>query len=105
MARRGTCRLGSARSSRVKDARELHLAAKKLLGTGISPMAERKAEAEAKHEEAKALQREAESSFENVAVNGGSGGLLVSRHVMRIPPYAAWKLTYSPRLVTRSLTR
>ncbi len=35
--------------------------------TGINPMAERKAEAEAKHQEAKALQREAESSFEKVA--------------------------------------
>jgi hypothetical protein len=38
-----------------KEARELHFAAKKLLATGINPMAERKAEAEAKHEEAKAL--------------------------------------------------
>ena len=50
-----------------KEARELHFAAKKLLATGINPMAERKAEAEAKQEEAKAVQREAESSFEKVA--------------------------------------
>ena len=50
-----------------KEARELHFAAKKLLTTGINPMAERKAEAEAKHEEAKAVQREADSSFEKVA--------------------------------------
>jgi len=50
-----------------KDARELHFAAKKLLATGINPMAERKAEAEAKQQEAKALEREADSSFENVA--------------------------------------
>jgi integrase len=50
-----------------KDARELHFAAKKLLASGVNPMAERKAEAEAKQEEAKALEREADSSFENVA--------------------------------------
>jgi hypothetical protein len=50
-----------------KDARELHFAAKKLLATGINPMAERKAEAETKQQEAKALQREADSSFEKVA--------------------------------------
>ena len=51
----------------LKDARELHFAAKKLLGSGINPMGERKAEAEAKREEVKALQREADSSFEKVA--------------------------------------
>jgi len=50
-----------------KEARELHFAAKKLLATGINPMAERKAKAEAKHEEAKAVQREAENSFEKLA--------------------------------------
>jgi integrase len=50
-----------------KEARELHFAAKKLLATGVNPMAERKAEAEAKHEEAKAVQRETENSFEKVA--------------------------------------
>jgi integrase len=50
-----------------KDARELHFAAKKLLASGVNPMAERKAVAEAKQQEAKALEREADSSFENVA--------------------------------------
>ncbi len=50
-----------------KDARELHFAAKKLLAAGINPMGERKAEAEAKREGAKALQREADSSFEKIA--------------------------------------
>ena len=50
-----------------KEARELHFAAKKLLATGINPMAERKAEAEAKHEEARAVQRETENSLEKVA--------------------------------------
>jgi integrase len=53
----------------LKEARELHFAAKKLLATGINPMAERKAEAEAKQEKAKSVQREAESSFEKVARN------------------------------------
>jgi Arm DNA-binding domain len=42
----------------LKDCRELHFAAKKLLSTGINPMAERKAEAEAKQQEVKALARE-----------------------------------------------
>jgi integrase len=50
-----------------KDARELHFNAKKLLAAGINPMAERKAEAEAKQQEAKAMQREADSSFEKIA--------------------------------------
>jgi Arm DNA-binding domain len=50
----------------LKDARELHFAAKKVLAAGINPMAERKADAEAKRQEAKALQREADGSFENV---------------------------------------
>jgi integrase len=50
-----------------KDARELHFNAKKLLATGINPMAERKSEAEAKQQEAKALQREIDSSFEKIA--------------------------------------
>jgi integrase len=51
----------------LKDCRELHFAAKKLLSTGINPMAERKAEVEAKQQEVKALARETDSSFEKVA--------------------------------------
>jgi hypothetical protein len=50
-----------------KNARDLHFAAKKLLATGVNPMVERKAEAEAKQQEVKAVQREADSSFEKVA--------------------------------------
>ena len=50
-----------------KEARELHFAAKKLLGTGINPMAERKAEAETRQTIAVAKQRESENSFESVA--------------------------------------
>src|ERR1700737_718373 len=49
------------------EARELHFAARKTLAAGIDPMAERKAEAEAKQREAEARQREAQSSFENIA--------------------------------------
>jgi integrase len=48
-------------------AREHHLAARKILASGIDPMAERKAEAEAKQKEVEAREREAESSFEKVA--------------------------------------
>jgi hypothetical protein len=44
----------------VEQARELHFAVRKTLAAGIDPMAERKAEAEAK-------QREAENSFEKIA--------------------------------------
>ena len=51
----------------LKDARELHFAAKKLLASGVNPMVERKAQAEAKQQEAKAVQRETDSSFEKVA--------------------------------------
>jgi len=47
--------------------RELHLAARKTLATGIDPMAKRKAEVDAKQRETEARQREAENSFENVA--------------------------------------
>ncbi|HEY0308920.1 MAG TPA: integrase arm-type DNA-binding domain-containing protein [Acidobacteriaceae bacterium] len=51
----------------LSQARELHLAARKTLAGGIDPMAERKAEIEAKQRETEARQREAESSFERVA--------------------------------------
>lgn len=51
----------------LKEARERHFAARKVLAAGIDPMAERKAEAEAKQKVAEAQQREAESSFESIA--------------------------------------
>lgn len=51
----------------LAQARERHLAARKTLALGVDPMAERKAQADAKQEEAKALSREAENSFEKVA--------------------------------------
>lgn len=51
----------------LKEARERHMVARKTLAAGTDPMAERKAEGEAKQREAEARQREAETSFENVA--------------------------------------
>jgi integrase len=48
-------------------ARELQFTARKTLSAGIDPMAERKAEGEAKQREAEERQREAENSFENIA--------------------------------------
>jgi integrase len=51
----------------LKEARERHAEARKALANGIDPMAERKAEGEAKQKEAEARQREAENSFEDVA--------------------------------------
>jgi hypothetical protein len=51
----------------LKDARELHFVARKTLATGTDPMAERKAESEAKQREVEAQQREAEHSFEKIA--------------------------------------
>ena len=50
----------------LKEARERHAQARKALAGGIDPMAERKAEGEAKQRTAEALQREADNSFENV---------------------------------------
>ena len=51
----------------VPAARERHLAARKVLASGIDPMAERKAEIETRQREAEARQRESENSFENIA--------------------------------------
>ncbi len=51
----------------LKEARELHFAARHKLAEGSDPMAERKAEAESRQREAEAVQRQAESSFENIA--------------------------------------
>lgn len=49
------------------QARERLLAGRKMLGTGIDPMAERKAQAEVRQRETQARQREIENSFERVA--------------------------------------
>lgn len=51
----------------LAQAREHHLAARRTLALGVDPMAERKAEAEAKQKEAQARQAESERSFERVA--------------------------------------
>jgi integrase len=59
--------LESTRSSHLQEARELHSSAKKLLHSGINPIAERRAKVNAAREELKASQREAESSFERIA--------------------------------------
>jgi hypothetical protein len=53
----------------LKEARERHLVARKTLDAGIDPMAERKAQGNAKQRESEARQREAQGSFENVARN------------------------------------
>ena len=51
----------------LSHARELHFSARKTLASGTDPMAERKAEVDAKQKETQARQSEAESSFEMVA--------------------------------------
>lgn len=51
----------------LKDARELHFAARRTLAAGVDPMAERKAETEARQKEVENRQREAENSFEKIA--------------------------------------
>lgn len=51
----------------LAQARERHLSARKILAGGIDPMAERKAEIEAKLRAAEERDREAQNSFENVA--------------------------------------
>ena len=60
-------RISYLRRASLKEARERHSDARKALANGIDPMAERKAEGEAKQKEVEARQREAENSFENVA--------------------------------------
>lgn len=50
----------------LKEARDLRFEARKTLAAGTDPMAERKAEAEAKQKETEARQREAENSFEKI---------------------------------------
>jgi hypothetical protein len=51
----------------LKEARERHSEARKLWSSGIDPLAERKAVAEAKQNEERGRQRQAENSFESVA--------------------------------------
>jgi integrase len=51
----------------LSGARDLHFAARKTLTAGVDPMAERKAEAEAKQRRTETQQREARNSFERVA--------------------------------------
>jgi integrase len=51
----------------LSRARDLHFAARKTLAAGVDPMAERKAEAEAKQRRTETQQREAQNSFERVA--------------------------------------
>ena len=60
--------VGRVSACESRSGRELHLAARKTLATGVDPMAEREAEADAKQRQAEAQQREAGgNSFENVA--------------------------------------
>lgn len=61
--------LGEYPVVRLAEARDQHLVARKILAAGIDPMAERKAEAEAKQKKIEAQEREAANSFENVARN------------------------------------
>ncbi|MBB6143888.1 integrase [Silvibacterium bohemicum] len=51
----------------LKEARELHSEARKQWSAGIDPMAERKAVVEAKQNEERGQQRQAENSFESIA--------------------------------------
>lgn len=51
----------------LKEARDKHHEARKVFANGVDPMAERKAEAEAKQKEVEARQREEERSFESVS--------------------------------------
>jgi integrase len=50
----------------LKEARELHFAARQRLAAGSDPMAERKAAAQSRQREAEEAQHEAECSFENI---------------------------------------
>jgi integrase len=50
----------------LKEVRELHFEARKVLAAGTDPMAERKAEFDTKRRQAEARQRESETSFEKI---------------------------------------
>ena len=51
----------------LKEARERHSEVRRTLAGGIDPMAERKAEGEAKQQESRDLERDVDSSFEKIA--------------------------------------
>ena len=89
----------------LKEARERHFAARKTLAAGIDPMAERKAEAEAKQREAEARQREAENSFENIARKWWEWWSVGKSPRHADTSCGVWRRTSFPRLVTNSLTR
>ena len=59
----------------LAQAREHHFAARKILAAGIDPMAERKAEAEAKQREVEARSVKLKTALRMSPANGGNGGL------------------------------
>jgi hypothetical protein len=73
----------------LAEVRERHLAARKKLANGIDPMDERKADAATKQESAKALLRQAESSFEKIARKW----------------WASWSIGKSPRHADQVMRR
>jgi integrase len=71
----------------IKEARDLHHAKRKLLDSGIDPMAKRKGDAEAKEKEERDRQRQEENSFEKIAKKWWdvwSTGLSSSRHAATV---------------------
>jgi integrase len=73
----------------LAEVRERHLAARKKLANGVDPMDERKADAATKQENAKALLRQAESSFEKIARKW----------------WASWSIGKSPRHADQVMRR
>ena len=88
----------------LKDARELHFAARKLLGTGINPVADRKAEVESKQMAVKAEQRQADNSLRRSLADGGVGGPLTSLRGTPKPFSGAWRPTFFLLMVTSPTT-
>jgi hypothetical protein len=88
----------------LNEARERHFTARKTLAAGIDPMAERKAEADAKQRQAEARQREVENSFENVARKWWNWWSIGKspRHADTVR--RRLEADFSRRLVTSSLT-
>jgi hypothetical protein len=88
----------------LAQARDRHFAARKILASGIDPMAKRKAEAEAKQREVEAQEREAENSFERVARKWWDWWVTGKSNPILITSCGVWKQTFFRRSATNPST-
>jgi hypothetical protein len=89
----------------LKEARELHSEARKQWSAGIDPMAERKAEVEAKQNEERSNNVRRRTASNPSPAIGGNGGLLASPRVMQKLSCSVWKPTYFRLMATKTWKR